>query len=227
MHWLALLTKKSYWGKLMKFSKLYVVLLCCGSATTFSKDLGVHGSVYQIQEPDALEQIYDKLKAMEITGELQKKQKEAVDRAMNTAKNPKPVENIQTASVRKVRLFDPTMRLSNDITTDEGFVVAKAGTSVNPLDTVTMTKTLVLFKGSDPEQVEAVKKLADAYKNRITPLLVDGSWYDLTKKWKRQVYFDQQGYISRKLQINTVPAIVRQNGKFLEITEVPAKEIKP
>ncbi|MDB0198981.1 type-F conjugative transfer system protein TraW, partial [Acinetobacter baumannii] len=44
---------------------------------------------------------------------------------------------------------------------------------------------------------------------------------------KRQVYFDQQGYISRKLQITTVPAIVRQNGKLLEISEVPAKELKP
>ncbi len=55
-------------------------------------------------------------------------------------------------------MFDPTMRLSNDITTDEGLVVARAGTSVNPLDTVTMTKTLVFFfKGSDPEQVAAVK----------------------------------------------------------------------
>ncbi|WP_370976919.1 hypothetical protein [Acinetobacter baumannii] len=39
------------------------------------------------------------------------------------------------------------MHLSNDIKTDEGVVVARAGTSVNPLDTVTMTKTLVLFKG--------------------------------------------------------------------------------
>ncbi|MFX7883218.1 type-F conjugative transfer system protein TraW, partial [Acinetobacter baumannii] len=83
------------------------------------------------------------LKAMEKTGALQKKQKEAVDRALNTAKNPKPVENIQTATTRRVRMFDPTMRLSNDITTDEGLVVARAGTSVNPLDTVTMTKTLV------------------------------------------------------------------------------------
>lgn len=212
----------------MKFSKTVITALCCGSATFINaKDLGTHGAVYKIQEPDALEQIYDKLKAMEKTGALQKKQKEAVDRALNTAKNPKPVENIQTATTRRVRMFDPTMRLSNDITTDEGLVVARAGTSVNPLDTVTMTKTLVFFKGSDPEQVAAVKKLVDAYKNRITPLLVDGSWYDLTKSWKRQVYFDQQGYISRKLQITTVPAIVRQNGKLLEISEVPAKEIKP
>lgn len=212
----------------MKFSKYLILIVCCGSATlTSAKDLGTHGLVYPIKEPDALEQIYDKLKAMEKTGALQKKQQEAVDQALNTAKNPKPVENIQTAVTRKVRLFDPTMRLSNDIATDEGLVVAKAGTSVNPLDNVTMTKTLVFFKGSDPEQVEAVKKLVNVYKNRLTPILVDGSWYDLTKSWKRQVYFDQQGYISRKLQINTVPAIVRQNGKFLEITETPAKEIKP
>ncbi|MFH4130245.1 type-F conjugative transfer system protein TraW, partial [Acinetobacter baumannii] len=99
----------------------------------------------------ALEQIYTKLKALEKTGELKRKQQEAVSRAMNSAKNPKPVENISTVTVKKVRLFDPTMHLSNDIKTDEGVVVARAGTSVNPLDTVTMTKTLVLFKGSDPE----------------------------------------------------------------------------
>ncbi|MBU0374126.1 type-F conjugative transfer system protein TraW, partial [Acinetobacter baumannii] len=190
-----------------------------------SNDLGVNGAVYKIQEPDALEQIYTKLKALEKTGELKRKQQEAVSRAMNSAKNPKPVENISTVTVKKVRLFDPTMHLSNDIKTDEGVVVARAGTSVNPLDTVTMTKTLVLFKGSDPEQVQAVKKLTELYKNRITPILVDGSWFDLTRAWKRQVYFDQYGYISKRLQITSVPSIVRQNGKMLEISEVPAKEL--
>ncbi|MFH4151113.1 type-F conjugative transfer system protein TraW, partial [Acinetobacter baumannii] len=67
----------------MKFSKyLFLLPILAISFNSNSKDLGVNGAVYKIQEPDALEQIYTKLKALEKTGELKRKQQEAVSRAM-------------------------------------------------------------------------------------------------------------------------------------------------
>ena len=213
----------------MKFFKTFGVgcaLIGCVTAT-MGADFGTHGQVYKITEKNALDAIYEKLKAMEKTGELAKKKKKAIDRSMHSAKNPKPVEGITTATEKKVYSFDPTMTLSNNITTDEGHIVAPAGTVINPLDTITMSRTLVFFDGNKKDQVEAVERLIKVYDRKVTPVLVNGTWLELTKKWKRQVYFDQYGYMTSRFGIKAVPAIVRQKGKLLEITEMPAQELKP
>lgn len=212
----------------MKFFKrlgVSVVVMSCGIAT--AADLGKHGTVYKIEEKNALDAIYEKLKGMEKTGELEKKKKEAIDRSMHSAKNPKPVKGIMAATSKRVFMFDPTMTLSENIVTDEGQMIAPAGTKVNPLDTITMSKSLVFFDGTSQEQVKAVEKLVETYGKKITPILVNGTWLELTKKWKRQVYFDQDGYLTSRFGIKAVPAIVRQKGKALEVAETPVEELKP
>jgi len=210
------------------FKRLGVSLVAVSCVTaTFAADLGKHGEVYKIEEKNALDAIYEKLKTMEKSGELAKKKKEAIDRSMHSAKNPKAVEGIVTATQKRVYSFDPSMVLSNNITTDEGQIIALAGTRINPLDTVTMSKTLVFFDSTKVDQVEAVEKLLKVYDRKVTPVLVKGTWLELTKKWNRQVYFDQSGYITSRFGIKAVPAVVRQKGKLLEITEIPAQELKP
>lgn len=213
----------------MKFFKgLGVSLLAFSCVTaTLAADLGKHGEVYKIEEKNALDAIYEKLKTMEKSGELAKKKKEAIDRSMHSAKNPKPVDGIMSATQKRVFNFDPSMVLSNNITTDEGHIIALAGTRINPLDTITMSRTLVFFDGTKQDQVNAVEQLLKVYDRKITPVLVNGTWLELTKKWKRQVYFDQAGYMTTRFGIKAVPAVVRQSGKVLEITEMPAGELKP
>lgn len=181
----------------------------------------------RLRKKNALDAIYEKLKGMEKTGELEKKKKEAIDRSMHSAKNPKPVKGIMAATSKRVFMFDPTMTLSENIVTDEGQMIAPAGTKVNPLDTITMSKSLVFFDGTSQEQVKAVEKLVETYGKKITPILVNGTWLELTKKWKRQVYFDQDGYLTSRFGIKAVPAIVRQKGKALEVAETPVEELKP
>lgn len=70
-----------------------------------------------------------------------------------------------------------------------------AGTKINPLDMTGLTKTLVFFDGRDPEQREAVGALlvAKGGQLKVKPILVAGSWLDLTKAWKTQVFYDQKG----------------------------------
>jgi conjugal transfer pilus assembly protein TraW len=61
----------------MKFFKTFGVgcaLIGCVTAT-MGADFGTHGQVYKITEKNALDAIYEKLKAMEKTGELAKRKK--------------------------------------------------------------------------------------------------------------------------------------------------------
>ena len=47
-----------------------------------------------------------------------------------------------------------------------------------------------------------------------------GSYLDLMRRWKRPVFFDQQGQLTDKLGIRHVPALVTQDGKRLKIEEI-------
>lgn len=209
------------------FKRLGVCLfaLSCGVAT--AADLGKHGKIYEIKEKNALDAIYEKLKQMEKTGQLEQKKKEAIDRSMHSAKNPKPVMGIVKAQTKRTFFFDPSMTLKENITTDEGQLIAPAGTTVNPLDTITMSKSLVFFDGRDQDQVQAVERIIKVHGKKVTPILVNGTWLELTRKWKRQVYFDQDGYLISRFGIKAVPAVVRQKGKVLEVSETPVEELKP
>lgn len=208
------------------FKKTALILLSAISCVNANAmDLGVVGPVYDISEPDALEQIHTKLKQLEASGELKRKEKEAIERAKNSVKNPKPVEGLTTVEKFSKRPYDPTYTVPENITTEDGRIIAVAGTQINPLKIMNLTKTLVFFDGRDKEQVAGVKRLIDKYGSKIKPILVAGEWIEISKAWKKPVYFDQQGILTKQLGLRAVPSILRQNGKMLEIAEIPAKEL--
>jgi conjugal transfer pilus assembly protein TraW len=99
--------------------------------------------------------------------------------------------------------------------------VVAAGTVVNPLDTVTLSKPLLFFDGRDDEQVKRARELLDRHRGAMKPVLTAGSWLALMRRWKQPVYFDQHGQITARLGITRVPALVTQDGRRLRIDELP------
>ena len=165
----------------MKFSKLVVAMfISLIVPTTQAGSVGVIGPTYPIGEESALDMIMKKLREKERSGELKKLQEEAIRRSINGVKNMKPVDGISTVQSKAQRLIDPTVNYTKSITTDDGRVVVPAGTRINPLEIVPFTKKLIFFDGRDPEQREAVGRMLKTPGNRIKPILVAGSWFDLT-----------------------------------------------
>lgn len=212
----------------MRFSSGCVALLLAALAVSAQAiELGRIGPTYPIGEESALDMVMKKLRQKERSGELRRLQEEGVRRSMASIRNMPPVEGISTVHSRAQRLIDPTVSYARSVTTDDGRVVIPAGTRVNPLDTINLSKTLVFFDGRDPEQREAVARLvASQGQLRLKPILVAGSWLDLTKAWKTQVFYDQQGVLSRRFGITAVPAVIRQQGRMLVLDEIPAKELR-
>lgn len=212
----------------MRFSSGSVALLLAALAMSAQAiELGRIGPTYPIGEESALDMVMKKLRQKERSGELKRLQEEGIRRSMVSIRNMPPVEGIATVRSRAQRLIDPTVSYSRSVTTDDGRVVIPAGTRVNPLDTISLSKTLVFFDGRDPEQREAVARLvASKGQLRLKPILVAGSWLDLTKAWKTQVFYDQQGVLSRRFGITAVPAVIRQQGRMLVLDEIPAKELR-
>lgn len=201
-----------------------VVLLA--TTTAHARQLGVIGTAYPILEQNALTQIMSKLKQMEADGELKRLEEEAKRRALNSIKNPRGPLGIGTVRESSVRVFDPSVTYTEGIFAADGTVIAAPNTTVNPLDHIQLSKTLVFFNGDDQEQVVAVGQLLKTYQTAIRPVLVSGSWLDLSRQWQTQVYFDQGGSLAERFSIQNVPTIVRQVGNMLEIAEIPAGELK-
>lgn len=188
--------------------------------TANSADLGKVGPTYPIAETDMLKLIEERLREKEKSGELEKLQQEAVKRSLNSVKNPKPVAGLGKSTKTRTFYYDPSITVQSNITDATGKIIVAAGTRVNPLDYVSMTRHLLFFDGRDKSQVKLAEKLILHYQGKIKPILTGGSYIELMRQWKTQIYYDQSGALVRKLGIERVPALVSQEERRLRVDEI-------
>jgi conjugal transfer pilus assembly protein TraW len=195
---------------------------CFGAGAAYSQR--AVGPVYEIAEPDMLDEVQAKAKALEGDPEFQKRLQQDRQRAVNRTRNPAPVEGLGLALRYRTSYYDPTIVVEEDITTPDGATLARRGDRVNPLTQIPWRYTWIFFDGRDDRQVAAVRVVLQARDRLVRPVLVAGSPIELSRVLKHRVYFDQQGLYVRQFGIRTVPASVRQEGHVLRIDEFPAGE---
>jgi len=186
-----------------------------------AEDLGVIGPVYEIAEKDLLAFIEARLRAKEQSGELAALHREATDRALRLIEEPPPVAEVGKATKARTYYYDPSVVVPANITDEAGRVLIAAGTKVNPLDAVSLSKPLLFFDARDPRQVRQARALIASHRGQIKLILTGGSYMALMRRWKLRVYYDQQGALIKQLGIRAVPALVSQEGKRLKIDELP------
>ena len=79
-----------------------------------AEDLGVIGKTYDIAERDLIEAMKDKLRQMEKTGELAKKQDEYKNRVMSGIEPPRPIPGIQATETANTHYYDPSIVTDKD-----------------------------------------------------------------------------------------------------------------
>lgn len=181
-----------------------------------AKDYGVMGQVFEIKEENMLEMIISRLKKLEKSGNLLQHQKLLAEKARTQSLRPRPVEGIIKTKEARTFSYDPSITVPQDYKDHRGQVFAKAGSRVNPLDSVSLSKPILFFDGDDESQVAWAKKQADNAKW----VLVKGSSIELENLLRRPVYFDQHGSLTKKLGIKQVPARLSQQGKKLQVEEI-------
>lgn len=185
-------------------------------------DLGTLGPVYEIAEPDFLDEMIAIAKQRVESGEWQKSQEEASKRIIASIKEPRPIDGITKTMVARTRYWDPTIVVEENIVDEKGRVLVPKGTSKNPLDVMTLDRSMLFIDARDPNQVEMAKDAIQKMGEKVTPILVAGPVVSLMEKWKRPVYFDQHGLLTTRFGIKQVPAWVYQDGKKMRIDEVIA-----
>lgn len=187
---------------------------------TNAKDFGLQNQVFEIKEKDMLSVIGERLGDMERRGILAAKQLEMQKRAERFIARPTKVANIVHTTHRRVREFDTTYIVPSDIKDQDGRLIHAAGTVINPLDTVSLSKKLIFIDGDNERQVAWALNLQRTGKQALKMILVNGSPMELMNKHHTRFYFDQKGIMTLQLGVTQVPAIVTQSGSKLRIEEV-------
>lgn len=197
---------------------------------SFGKDFGKMANTFEIKEEGFVAMMQRKLQAVDIEKENAKITKIAKERVTN----PKPVPLIKKAEENRTFYFDPTYTLLEDIVLPNGQVLHKAGTKVNPLDHMKLSRRMFFIDARDESQIEWLKRNlekeessqskageteAEKVENRV--ILTGGKIFEIKKELgeNRAVYFDQAGELTTRFGIKAVPAIAIEENKKIRITE--------
>ena len=192
-------------------------LLFIGAGPGQARDHGQLGQTFPIIEPDLLATIEARLMRAQATGEIDRVNAGMAKRADARVRRPDPVPGISAAEESRSWTFDPAITLDHDVRDRKGQLIAAAGQRINPLDFVAMREDLVFVNGDDRRQLDWATARFGDLKAKI--IFVSGSPLEAMTARKRRFFFDQQGKLTERFGIRHTPAVVRQAGKVLRVTE--------
>lgn len=203
-------------------AKLAAVLIgmMCTASFVFAKNLGTTGQTYDILEGDFIQLIETRYQHMKTSGEWDRKQQAWQQKMLQSADRPRPVDSITTAQVNRTYHIDPSITLSRDIVNLDGRIIARTGTSVNPLAILPLRKTLLFINADDAKQVAWAITKNKLLEDKTKLIVVNGSIKQMVNKLQKAVYFDQGGQLTTHFKIKHVPAMLQQDGLLLKIEEV-------
>ena len=185
-----------------------------------AKDLGVRGETWAIAEPDLLDVIAARLVDLERSGVLAAIEGEARERARARIEEPAAAPGIAAATERRSRLVDPSVVLERDIRLPNGTLLAAAGTRLNPLERMPLSRDLLFIDGR--RDAEVAWALAHSATSKM--VLLAGRPLALSRRHGRSFFFDQGGRLADRFGLAATPVRVRQEGLHLRLTEVPLRD---
>ena len=185
-----------------------------------AKDLGVRGETWAIAEPDLLATLEARLLELARSGALAAIEDEARERVRARIEAPEPVAGIAPATQHRSRLVDPSVVLDRDVRLPDGNLLAAAGTRLNPLEHVPLSRALLFIDGRRTAEVSwALGRAAPA-----TVVLLAGHPLDLARRHGRAFHFDQGGRLADRFGLAATPAVIEQDGLHLRLTEIPLRD---
>ena len=183
-------------------------------------DLGKYGTIYEIAELDLIEVMKERAGKLDGSKIRERMTKQFWTNYKFTALSP--------AERDKKLIFDPSISVQEDIVTPDGKVIARAGQTFNPLDSIPFTKKIVVFNATRKNEVDYVLSLQRQSKKEGHGLILmttevkrDTGWEHLQEV---QSHFDYPVYmlnanIASRFHIMHTPTVIHANSDHFIITE--------
>ncbi len=209
--------KREIVSSVFNFSNKFIAKIICfiflslNTLLAESRDLGVYGNLYPIEEVDLLAYIYERAKSIS-PYEVEKRVRERFNRSLEVSLGVPEVRE------KRVRFVDPSVTVSSPVYDDKGHIVAPLG-RLNPLERISLTKTIVVLKESQLGIISEIKK---THKNLLI-LLTGGNLKRVSTTLGQMVYRADKHILDR-LGVEKVPSVITRHGERLRVEEI---EIKP
>jgi conjugal transfer pilus assembly protein TraW len=166
-------------------------LLMIITSVAYSKDFGIHGNVFLIQEEDARETFIKSAARVDWENARKKIKASIVD----LKANDHGLRALYPPNEDVITFIDPSVTAQRDIyapyikdgDVKRELLIAK-GTKINPLDYMEPTSHRLFINGLDPYQLEMVEKMVNEYHAPLQVILVKGSVTELEKLIGVNVY---------------------------------------
>jgi len=181
------------------------------SLPAVAKDLGTVGKTYPIAERDALSELEDRARRIDM--------KKLLAQARPEKYRPENLKNLPRASKARSYQVDMSYTVQEDIPDGKGGILYPRGYTFNPLNYMPFRKTLVVIDGNDRRQVEWFA--GSRYKSdpAVMLLLIDGATADIQKRIMRPVFYATQPIVTR-FRLSAVPSVIRAKGTNMEVEEI-------
>lgn len=185
-----------------------------------SLHLGKFGQTWEVLEPDFIEEMKRRMLALDWSGMKEK----AIGRFWQNQKT----YDLPQARKDSRRSFDPTLVVTKNIYNSDGQLVLAAGTAMNPLKQMPLTKRYIVFDGRYKKQIEIANRLKqEAWaQGRGTSLIManftsDMGWegFEALHNHFKSPVFLLNDQIRSRFMLKNLPAMVEADGTNLVVTE--------
>ena len=191
--------------------------------------LGRRAEDYEIAEVDFIQEMQQRLASIDWAA-----RREAAIKGF-WLKNEAQFVTLPEARERRERLVNPSVRVSEDLLDADGHLLVAAGHTFNPLEWVPLSKTVVIFRGTDPRHVATATELARAARANGRGVILLTTSIDHEQGWQHlsqlertlagAVYVLPKSLVDR-FEISHIPATVASRGHQLLVTEVPPERVR-
>lgn len=190
-------------------------------------DLGIKGPVLDISEVDLIELAKERVAEID----WEEKQKAAIANFWHNQK----FTTLERAPRQRMKIFDPSVQITQDIQAPDGTYIARQGDIINPLRIRAFTQAVIVFDPTDKEQVELVLEAVPALKEnpnigfisyiatQIDPIEGWKSYEKITDIVDEHVTLLTPD-VAQRFELEYVPSVITSGGDVFHITELARTE---
>ncbi len=188
-------------------------------------DLGQKGPVFEIAEPDMIEEMQRRMTEFD----WEKEKQNAMD---NFWANQKDFVSLPVAEKNTQRLIDTSIVSTKDIFHPDGRLIIKKGQKIDPQVIMPMRHAYILFDATNKKQVEIAKKIGDEMLAKQKPVVYlfsrmnnDKGWdhYNKTTELMNAPIYKLNKTIIERFKIQALPSVVEGQGDSILVREIDAR----
>jgi conjugal transfer pilus assembly protein TraW len=188
-------------------------------------DLGQTGRLFEIAEPDLIEELQRRMAEFDWDAEK--------NRAIqNYWRNQTAFVDLPAADHPSVKRMDLSIVAGQDIVHPDGRLIVKKGQQLNPQKIMPMRHAYIMFDGTDRAQIDRAKQLGDALLHAKQPVVYLFSKLDREAGWNgfnalsdqlsAPLYQLSQAVVDR-FRITALPALVIGEGEAIVVNQFSAE----